>query len=67
MEKLTEAQFLSDLARDPGGHCRKPHYWLKRDTRAIYVVVWRAWLRGLCTCHLFDLRITDAGREEVRK
>lgn len=63
----TEFDFLVDLDRHPGGHCRKPHYWFRKDTRPIYVLVWRAWLRGLCTCPLFDLRITPEGRRLIRE
>jgi len=62
---LTEDQFLSDMAKEPGGHARKLHYWLKRDTREIYKVVWLAWLRGFVTCPLFDMRITDAGSRRL--
>ena len=66
MRRLTEARLLSDLARQPGGHARKPHYWLKQDTRAIYIVVWRAWFRGLVTCPLFDMALTDLGRSAAQ-
>lgn len=65
MARLTEAAFLADLARDPGGHCRKPHYWLKKDTRTIYAIVWKAWWRGYCTVPLFNLHITEAGRRAL--
>ena len=64
-KKLTEADFLADLAREPGGHCRKLHYWFNPVTRPISVIVWRAWLRGLCTIPLFDMRITPAGRSAL--
>jgi len=67
MVKLTEVQFLHDLERNPGGHCRKPHYWLKADTRQIYALVWKTWWRGLCTCPIFDLRITEAGRAALEQ
>lgn len=64
--KITQKQFLADLERCPGGHCRKPQYLLDPERRAVYAVVWRAWWRGLCTIPLFSMRITPAGRASLR-
>lgn len=61
MAEISEQDFLRDLAESPGGHCRKIHYFFKRETRKIYAIVWFAWLKGLCTCPLFEMRITDRG------
>lgn len=65
--KLTEIDFLSDLFRHPGGHCRKPHYWFKRETRHVYFIVWRAFFRGHCTCPLLKMKITDDGYRYLKE
>lgn len=60
---MTEAWLLRDVLDNPGySTARKPHYWLFPAQRQIYIVVWRAWWRGLITCPLFPVFITPAGR-----